>query len=78
MFCFYFRDGCSIGLPEMFLLTGGVLAYGQYNDTVTTVSRYTTSGWVEDLPELNKRRRSHGCGYYFNDDMQRVCIRNSN
>ena len=53
-------------------MTGGVF-------TLTTVSRYTTSGWIEDLPELNEGRRDHGCGYFFNDDMQTVSsIRHSN
>ena len=41
---------------------------------MTTVSRYTTDGWIEDLPELNVGRRGHGCGYFYNDDMQRVSI----
>merc|ERR1712131_63105 len=58
---------CSIELPEMFILTGGF-------DTLTTVSRYSTSGWMEDLPELNEGRRGHGCGYFYNDDMQRVFL----
>ena len=52
----------------MFILTGG-------EDTRTTVSRYSTSGWMEDLPELNEGRQEHGCGYFYNDDMQRVSIR---
>merc|ERR1719474_1134832 len=59
------REACSIELPEMFILTGGY-------DTRTTVSRYSTSGWMEDLPQLNEERRSHGCGFFYNDDMQRV------
>merc|ERR1712131_478412 len=61
------REACSIELPEMFILTGGVY-------TMTTVSRYSTSGWMEDLPELNEGRYSHGCGYFYNDDMQRVFL----
>jgi len=61
------KNACSIGLPEMFILTGG-----EY--TSARVSRYTTSGWMEDLPELNGKRRSHGCGYFYNDDMQRVLL----
>merc|ERR1712098_423880 len=51
----------------MFILTGGL-------DTRTTVSRYSTSGWMEDLPELNDGRWYHGCGYFYNDDMQRVFL----
>merc|ERR1719342_744003 len=61
------KNACSIGLPEMFILTGG-----EY--TGATVSRYTSSGWMEDLPELNEWRDSHGCGYFYNDDMQRVFL----
>merc|ERR1719342_927686 len=58
---------CSIELPEMFILTGG-------DYTLTTVSRYSTSGWMEELPELNEGRYLHGCGYFYNDDMQRVFL----
>merc|ERR1712131_279747 len=61
------RWACSIELPEMFILTGGFY-------TETRVSRYTTSGWMEDLPELNDGRWNHGCGYFYNDDMQRVFL----
>merc|ERR1719342_1205532 len=61
------EEACSIELPEMFILTGG-------SYTLTTVSRYSTSGWMEDLPELNEGRRDHGCGYFYNDDMQRVFL----
>ena len=64
----YLREACSIELPEMFILTGGYY-------TKTKVSRYTTSGWMDDLPELNEGRSLHGCGYYFNDDMERVGIK---
>ena len=64
--CFFIRFACSIELPEMFIVTGG--------SSKTIVSRYTSSGWMEDLPELNEGRSSHGCGYFYNDDMQRVSI----
>merc|ERR1711915_459478 len=61
------RRACSIELPEMFILTGG-------SYTLTTVSRYSTSGWMEDLPQLNEGRYGHGCGFFYNDDMQRVFL----
>jgi len=60
---------CTIELPESFIVTGGFQSYKN-----TKVSRYTTSGWVEDLPKLITGRYSHGCGYYFNDDMERVFL----
>ena len=69
--CFFFRFACSIELPEMFILTGG-------RNALTKVSQYTTSGWMEDLPELNEGRYWHGCGYFYNDDMQRVSFRHLN
>jgi len=64
---YYTINACSIELPEMFILTGGRF-------TNTTVSRYSTSGWIEDLPELNEGRDTHGCGFFYNDDMQRVFL----
>ena len=63
--CISFSSACSIEMPEMFILTGGL-------DTLKTVSRYSTTGWMEDLPELNEGRWQHGCGFFYNDDMQRV------
>jgi len=57
---------CSIELPEMFILTGG-----QYKNTV---SRYNLSGWLGDLPDLNEGRSSHGCGFFYNEDMNRVFL----
>ena len=41
---------------------------------MTKAGQYTASGWMEDLPELNEGRRQHGCGFYFNNDMEKVCI----
>ena len=67
MFCFYISDACTIDLPEMFILTGGLYSEKK-------VSRYATNGWMEDLPELNEGRTYHGCGYYYNDEMERVGI----
>merc|ERR1711973_736869 len=64
---YIYGNACSIELPEMFILTGGRF-------TNTTVSRYSTSGWMEDLPELNEGRKNHGCGYFYNEDMQRVFL----
>ena len=50
----------------MFILTGG-----QYKNTV---SRYNMSGWLGDLPDLNEGRSNHGCGFFYNEDMNRVGI----
>ena len=68
---FHFRYACSIELPEMFILTGG-------EHSMKKVSQYSISGWMDDLPELNEGRRDHGCGFFFNDNMERVGIRNLN
>jgi len=61
------RFACSIELPELFIVTGGY-------DTMTKVSKYSSSGWIEDIPELNEGRRDHGCGYFYNDNMERVFL----
>jgi len=64
------RNSCSIELPEMFIMTGGY----EWDDIEQKVSKYTTSGWIEDLPDLNEGRGDHGCGYFFNVDMERVFL----
>jgi len=62
---------CSIELPEMFILTGG--SFRPF-EAETKVSKYTKSGWTEDLPDLNEARKNHGCGFFYNDDMERVFL----
>ena len=57
-----------IELPEMFIVTGGA-HYG------SLVSQYTEDGFVGNLPSLNDRRQSHGCGFFYNDDNERVRTR---
>ena len=37
-----------------------------------TVSRYSTLGFLEDLPALNEYRRNHGCGAYSSEDGTQV------
>merc|ERR1712098_654694 len=36
------------------------------------VTRYSTSGFVEDLPRFNKGRLYHGCGSYLKEDGMQV------
>ena len=45
--------------------------------TEKKVSQYSTSGWMSDLPDLNEGRFWHGCGYFFNEDMERVGTKHS-
>merc|ERR1719153_1845604 len=49
-----------------------IITGGRY--TKRTVSRYSTSGHVEDLPSLNQGRSSHGCGYYRDDSGDQVFL----
>ena len=42
---------------------------------MSTVSRYDTAGYVEDLPSLNEGRRDHGCGVYSVDIGDQVSIK---
>ena len=36
------------------------------------VSRYSTTGWTNDLPDLNIARRYHGCSFYTTDSGDNV------
>ena len=49
-----------------------VITGGDY--TMTIVSRYGTTGYMEDLPSLNQGRNSHGCGAYYGDDGTQVIV----
>ena len=49
-----------------------VITGGDYTETI--VSRYGTSGYMEDLPSLNQGRYDHGCGAYYGDDGTQVIV----
>ena len=49
------------------ILTGG-------RATLTTVSLYSESGWVRDLPGLKQGRYGHGCSSYNNAEGTKVDI----
>ena len=70
-YLFFFRSSCTIELPESFLVTGGY-EIPVFIGITRKVSRYSTSGWIENLPNLNEGRDSHGCGFFYNDAMERV------
>ena len=53
------------GKKDVFIITGG-------RDTREIVSKYDVHGWVEDLPDLNWGRHSHGCGYFYNNETELV------
>merc|ERR1712029_1215594 len=48
-------------------MTGGSLY-------LTTVSRYSQTGWMEDLPSLNTGRYDHGCGTYLDSNNQQIYL----
>merc|ERR1719300_877170 len=55
------RRACAIKLELEVIITGG-------DNTLTTVSKYTTDGWKYDLPSFKKERFGHGCGSYYNSN----------
>jgi len=61
------KAACSIPDHTTVIITGG-------EKTLRIVSRYSTSGHLEDLPSLNQGRRSHGCGAYTDDSGQQVFL----
>ena len=41
-------------------------------ETTSKVSRYSTTGWTNDLPDLNIARRNHACSFYTTDSGDNV------
>ena len=66
---YIYRAACAIPEEDSLVITGGL-------HTLRTVSRYSITGWVGDLAELNVGRRNHGCSSYYKDVAQ-VSICNS-
>ena len=66
---YIYRSACAIPEEASLVITGGV-------DTLRTVSRYSITGYMEDLAELNVGRYGHGCSSYYKDGAQ-VSICNS-
>ena len=60
---YIYRSACAIPEEASIVITGG-------RNTQRTVSRYSITGWVEDLAELNVGRYDHGCSSYYKDGAQ--------
>ena len=58
---------CGIGLMETVVVTGGGRLFSE-----STVVVYNTSGFVEQLPDMNTPRRDHACGHYVDSNNQVV------
>ena len=66
-----FRAACSIPYYDSVFLTGGWDTYDYY--TLDLVQQYDLNGLVPyPIPSLNEARESHGCGYYYNKDGEKV------
>ena len=74
MFYIYFcsSGGCGIDLGESYILTGGAVWTGSGWAYGSKVSRYSTTGWTEDLPDLNIARWGHACSFYTTDSGDNV------
>ena len=71
MFFIYFCSsyGCGIDLGESYILTGGSDPGWVHQ---SKVSNYSTTGWTEDLPDLNIARTDHACSFYTTDSGDNV------
>ena len=58
---------CGVDVGEFYYVTGG-RSRPVSPATVKTVSKYSKTGWVEDLPDLNEERERHACGKYLDDE----------
>jgi len=65
-------EGCGIDLGQSFLLSGGVWQTASSDGITSIVSRYSTTGWIEDLDDLNIGRWGHACSYYTTDSGEKV------
>ena len=74
MFFIYFCSsyGCGIDLGESYILTGGRVWTGATWVPHSKVSNYSTTGWTEDLPDLNIARAYHACSFYTTDSGDNV------
>ena len=61
-----YSAACGIEVPnsDQLVITGG---NGGDRNGLSRVQIYTVQGATERLPDLNKPRRQHACGYFFND-----------
>merc|ERR1719477_339578 len=64
---YYTWEACAIAEETTLIITGGV-------NTPNTVSRYGSSGHIEDLPLLNQGRYAHGCGSYSDNTGDQVFL----
>jgi len=64
---YWIESACGIADDSSHIITGGYLTW-------TTVSRYSQTGWMEDLPSLSTWRYHHGCGTYVDTDSQRIYL----
>ena len=73
-FSYYHRHAC--GIPDdddnYYIITGGDNSVSV--SMLTKVSKYSGHGWIEDLPNLQAGRTSHGCGTYVDSNNNRVNI----
>ena len=61
-------DHCNIDLGNSFVITGG-------DPGTSTVSYYTSRGWMKDLASMNTGRYAHGCSSFTNSNQQEVWIK---
>merc|ERR550532_879621 len=66
--------GCGIDLGESYVLTGGGVWTRSDWDYSSKVSRYSTTGWTNDLPDLNIARKYHACSFYTTDSGDNVLM----
>ena len=70
MFCS--SDGCGIDLGGFYILSGGRIGYRSDSEVISKVSNYSTTGWTEDLDDLNTARAGHACSFYTTDSGDKV------
>ena len=62
----YCRDACGIVVGEHYVVTGGWDGNAP-EEVLDKVAKYSQSGLVGYLPDLNQRRSDHACSSFISD-----------
>ena len=63
---------CGIEVEDFYIVTGGIGRIGRSKKALSKVAKYSQSGLVEYLPDLNQRRAYHACSSFISDSGETV------
>jgi len=67
-------NACTIQLDDKFIITGGWPSLLSSPPSSALVSAYNGDGFMGYLPNLNRGRYAHGCGYFISEEGNQVFL----